>query len=362
MKYALFALKRSLGRPLFALLLLLCAAAIPLAGMAARTVALPSAGVYSPDDCAETQRITDYLLDNGFLLFDDPTEMARQVETGTLDCAAILPAHLDRRMTDGELEGCVEWIISPTSFAPSLFQSHLSAALYREYAPYLTSPIFEETEVTRDEVFRSYEQMFEEGYAFSFDVLTADGGREPARMKDRSLMLGAASILLCALTLSSCGELMGSQFREMLGRLGLKQTLNELVFPGLLVRTLLIAGAGCAGLLAAGTVDLIPTLTVYVFLLTGVGLTLAALLPSTRHLYVLLSVLVICSMALCPIFTDPALFSPTLEAVRVLLPTYWLWLIPSAILLWAAGAAAVCVGSFLLLFLRYGTLGKYRWS
>lgn len=360
MNSILFALKRSLCRPLFLLLLLVCAAAIGLAGSAARAVTLPSAGVCSLSDGPEAGRITDYLLENGFILFEDPAEMELLVEQGRLDCAALLPADLTERMTDGEMEGCVRWVISSTSFAPSLFRSHLSAALYREYAPFLTAPIFEGTDVPREEVFRSYEQMFEEGYAFSFDVKTTREGEAPADLRARSLTLGAASILLCALVFSSCGELLGPAFRDLLGRLGLRKTLAGLVLPGALVRALCVAAAGCAGVLISGAHDLLFPVIVYVFLLTGLSLGLAALLPGVRQLYVLLSVLILSSLALCPIFTDAALFSPALEAIRLILPTYWLWLIPRSPLLWAVGALFFFLLGLGAPALRYRALGNYR--
>jgi len=79
-----------------------------------------------------------------------------------------------------------------------------------------------------------------------------------------------------------------------------------------------------------------------------------------RQLYTLLALLIPAAADLCPIFTDLALFSPALGAVRLLVPPYWLWLIPQAPLLWALGALLLCLGGLGALALRYRLVEKYR--
>jgi hypothetical protein len=135
-------------------------------------------------------------------------------------------------------------------------------------------------------------------------------------------MLGTAAILLCAVVFSSCTELADTSFRALLGRVGLRRAFTELLLPGAFLRALPIAAAACAGMAAAGHAELLLPVSIYVFLLTGLGLLLSFLLPGSRQLYTLLVLLILASLALCPIFTDLSLFSPVVGAVCILLPPY----------------------------------------
>ena len=357
----LFALKRAL-RPLSILLLIICAAAIALAGKASETVHAPQAGVVDLSGSPEGAKIVSHLLENGFVRYSTPEEAEELVQRGALNCAVILPEDLSRSIRNCDMEGCIRWIVSPTSFAPDLPKAHVTAAVFRECAPYLAAIPFEGTDVTAEDVVREYELMFEAGYAFSFDVLTAEEGGAPTDLKKQSLAMGAASILLLAIMLSFCGEVTDTAFRDMSGRLGLRGALTKIMLPGILVRTILAAAAGCVGLALAELPQLTAPLVIYVFLLTGVGLMLSAVLSGVRQLYILLSVLVIASAALCPIVTDLALILPPLKIVRYFLPPYWLWLAADHPLPAAGAAITACIVGAILPPLRYALTQKYRFK
>ena len=357
-----FAVRRFLARPLFAVLLVVCAVAIFLAGMTVEVVHAPFAGVCDLSNGEQSRRITAYLLENGFVQCEDPDEMRAMVQRGELDCAVILPEDLVRRMETDGMEGCVQWIVSPSSFVPDLYKDHVASALFREYAPYLTARSFEGTVVTREELFQEYARMFAEGFVFSFEVSVAEKGCSPVDVKQRSMVMGTAAILLCAVLFAFGAELADASFRGILGRLGLKRVLAGVVLPGLFVGASLVVCAGCVGLLLAGMYELMPSLVIYGFLLAGAGLLLAAVLPGTRQMYILLAVLVICSAALCPIYTDLTLLSPALKAVRYLLPPYWLWLVEDSPLLWTVAAAFAWIGGVVTLGVRYGAIRKYSFS
>lgn len=361
MKLFRFALRRAV-RPLSVLLLLLCAAAIALAGSAAEAVHTPLAGAVDLSGSSESSRILEHLLENGFVRCGTPEEAEMLVQRGELNCAVILPENLSQSIQSCDMEGRIRWIVSPTSFAPDLHKAHVTAAVFRECAPYLAAVPFEGTAVTAQDVVREYELMFEEGYAFSFDVLTAEEGRDPADLRKQSLVMGAASILLFAVLLSFCAELTDTSFRDMPERIGLRSALTKILLPGILIRAILSAGAGCLGLVLADLPHLISALVIHVFLLTGLGLVLTAILSGVRQLYILLCVLVIASAALCPIITDPALILPALKTVRYILPPYWLWLAAEHPLPMAAAAAALCVLGVISPCLRYVTTGKYRFK
>lgn len=361
MKTVIFALKRAL-RPLSLLLLILCAAATVLAGSAGVQVHAPLAGVVDLSGSTESAEIVAHLLERDFVRCGTPEEAEEMVRSGALNCAVILPEDLSQCIQTCTMDGRIQWIVSPTSFAPDLHKAHVTAALFHQCAPYLTATIFEGTDVTTEEVVQEYKGMFEDGYAFSFDVLTADEGQGPADLRKQSLSMGAASILLFAVMLSFCAELTDTSFRDMSGRLGLRKALTAIMLPGMLVRAVLAAAAGCLGLALARLSHLIPAMVIYVFLLTGVGLILSAVLSGIRQLYILLSVIVIASAALCPIITDLALLMPFLQTVRCFLPPYWLWLAADHPLLMAGAAVAACIGGTFLPPLRYMLTQKYRFK
>lgn len=360
MKMLSFTLKRTLLRPAFLILLVVCAAAIALSASKTAVGSVPPAGVVDLADSVQSRRMVAYLEEQGFVCGTDSGVMYEQVRQGELDCAAILPADFSRRLEQGQLEGCIRFISAPASYSPDLYKNHVAAAVFREYAPYLTAQMFEGTAVTQEKVLAQYEGMFADGYAFSFEVLTADGGAVPEDARTRSLTTGAAALLLFALILTAGADLMNASFRDTLGRLGWRNTLAAVVLPGVLLRALCDLLAGAVGLLLAGMPELLPALIGYTLLLTAVGLLLAAVLPDVRYLYILLPLLLIFSLALCPVFTDAALVMPALARVRLFLPTYWLWLAVERPLLWLVVGLAALPLSLGCLTVRYAGPGRYR--
>lgn len=355
-----FALKRFARRPLFIGMLVVYILSVVLAGSIGERIGLPSAGVFDGSKTAESQRILAHLLENGFVEHDNPEDLTELVRSGRLDCAVILPENLVERMTEHDLAESVPWIVSPTSFVPDLYKDHVAAALFREYAPYLALTLFEETAVPQEEVFREYERMFEDGYAFSFDISVTGDRPTPAQPKQNSLVMGASAILLCAVVFAFCAELADSSFRETVGRIGLARAITVIVIPGLVVRMGFAYFAGCIGLLLTKSYDLLVPLLLYTVILTGVGIILSGLLGNVRYIYILLSVLVVGSAALCPIYTDIAMVSPVLSVVRTVFPPYWLWLLPDNRGLGAAAAIAALLGGILTLVVRYAAVERYR--
>lgn len=362
-----FAFRRAFRDPGFPLLLLLCALAVFLAASSGAAGTQPPAGVCDLDGSVESRRIVDSLTENGYLVFDSPEDMARLVEQGELDCCLVLPEGLSQRIRAGELDAALPFLSSPSSFAPGLYRSHAAAALFREYAPYITGAAFAGTAVTEEEVVDAYFAMFDEGYAFAFELVTADGAAIPADARSQALVMGAAAILLFAVLTASAAGLFSDGFQGILRRLGAGRAVRAVLLPSLAVRTLCAAAAVSLGLLAAFFAGrgsycllLIPPVLIYTVLLSGVGLLLSALLPGKRTLYVLIPVVLLSSLALCPIYTDVTLLLPALGTVRCILPTYWLWLIADRPLAWLPAAAAAVLFSRAATLLRLRLTGKLR--
>lgn len=355
-----FALKRVMRRPMIVGMLVIYVIAVAFSGRAGSEISLPCAGVYDESQSEASRRIVSYLTDNGFVVCESPEEMTALVRDGQLDCGVILPENLIALMERNDLEERIPWIVAPTSFIPGLYRDHVAAALFREYAPYITANLFEGTVVSREEVFREYEEMFAGGYAFSFDDIIIEGGAAAESSNRRALVTGVSAILLCAIVFAFCADTADASFQAVIRRMGLWKAVTGTVIPGLLVRMLLAGCAGCAGLFLADGAELIGPLLIYIVLLTGISVMLSALLRSTRHIYILLSVVVVGSAALCPIYMDLAVAVPALEAVRCLLPPYWMWLLPGHLLLGSLAAILSLLGGVALLVARYWAMEKYR--
>ncbi len=355
MKTAMFMLKRTLRRwPVLLLLLLAPIAAVYLSG----TQSTPPAGLYMPEDSPISSRVAQHLLDHGYILCDDPETMRERVRLGELDCGAVFPEDFSHRVVHGQLDECIRFYQSPGSYTPELYQSHITAAVFKEYTPYLTAKAFQGTAVTTQDVVAEYEAMFASGPAFSFDVVIGDATTAPEDIRARSLAMGATAILLCAVVLAFCIEILERSFRPMLVRLGLRRCITSVLLPEIFCTTIEVALFSAAGLSLAGFSNLVLSGLIYTVLLTGFGLFFSTLFPNTKTAYVVLPLMVIGSAALCPIYTDPALLIPVVEHVRRLLPAYWLWLVSASPVMSLPIAVAVFALGLLCVSMRYKKRNK----
>ena len=219
----IFFLKRMWKRfPVFILLLAAPVVAVWISG----TQTPPPAGFYMPDADPVSARITGYLLENGFVEYEDPVLLREQVCAGKLDCGAVFPEGLKNKVAAGELEGCIVFYTAPASYIPQLYKNHIAAAMYREYAPYITAAAFKETAVNLEQVLAEYEAMFAGGYVFSFDVTTLSQQNKPDLPKGRNAGIGATAILMMISMLILTGETVERSFGTMLPRLGLQVTVS----------------------------------------------------------------------------------------------------------------------------------------
>ncbi|MBR3703928.1 MAG: hypothetical protein IKM11_00350 [Oscillospiraceae bacterium] len=353
MRVLLFALKRALRKISYPILLVLCAGAIFLVSLDAAAPSYPPAGVCGGDGSSAAQRIMSCLTDNGFLLFDDENEMVHQVESGALDCGVTLPDDLLLRLESGEMDGCVRFVTSPLSLIPDRYRSHASAAVFREYAPYIAAAVLEKGGVMREEVLAEYEAMFAKGYAFSFEITTADEESAPPVGSD-ALVIGTAALLMFAVFLGApTDDVRGNLPR----RIGAKKMLLMVVLPRELVIAMLAVVAGGLGLVLAGAAQWVAPFAVYVLLLGALRIVLMAVVGE-RERYILLSVILLASLALCPIFTDLTLVMPPLRVVRCILPPYWLWLAADSPLICLVTGCTALIAACGLLLARWRMTDK----
>lgn len=340
---------------LFLLLLIAPILVTQISGMEA----MPTAGFYMPQQDDISERIAERLLDNGFVSCSDPEELQHQVLTGELDCGAVFPEDFTQRIGKEDLEGSIRFYASPSSYTPELFRNHVAVAVYKEYVPYILMNAFVDTEVTDEMVLDEYDKMYDEGFAFAFDMQTVSGVALPEDPNARPMAIGTVAILMSTVLFALCAETADRTFRVMLGRLGLRKSLLAVLIPEILLNALSAAAFCGAGLALAGFTELVLPAVVYAFLVSGVGLLLASVPGRAKQVYVLLPVLVICAVALCPIYTDLSLLIPAVKGIRWVLPAYWLWPVAERPWLWAAVALGMLVLSVPVILLQFSVIRKY---
>lgn len=348
--------KRLLRRLLIFILLL---AAPVLAARTGTAENPPPAGFYLAETTPSAQRISQYLLENGFVAAADPESIIQQVRLGALSCGVVFPEDLSQKISQGQLKESIAFYVSPSSYAPTLYKNHIAAAVFREYVPYLCASAFDGTAVTQEEVLAQYEAMFAQGYAFSFDVVPLSGAAAQDG-KALSLATGAAAITLLALLIPLAAETAERSVTQLLPRLGLSKSITAALLPETGVTVLLAACFSGSGLALAGFPEQMLPAAIYCVAVWGIGLICYSVLWSDRRVHILLPVLVVAAAALCPIYTDLSLVLPWLASARMAVPAYWLWCIPDALGLWAVISLLLLAAGILAILLRCRAFGKYK--
>lgn len=342
MSYLKFAAKRLL-RSSYPFLALACALLVWMSSFAA-VRELPPAGVCDLDGSASSKRVTEHLLANGFLLFEDEAELRAAAEKGELDCAAVLPEGMGEMLGRGDTEGLIRFLESPSSFIPEIYKYQIAAAIFRQTAVDISAEAFEGSGVEKQDVLAAYEDMFDEGYAFSFAVESEDGVNAE-NIRKTTLVTGSSAILLFLLLVSGAGRLLDEEFNAMRLRVGGRKSLLCVALPGLVLRLVFALVPVSLAALAAGEGQLVPHIWIFGLLVTDVALILSAVSPGRRSLSILLPLLLTAALALCPIFADISALLPVLRPLRWLLPPWWLWPVQEKPILWlAAGIAGLAAG------------------
>ena len=322
-----FAFKRLFVTPWFTLFWLLILALPLMAQRAAADVAVPAPG-YTVDGTADddARRMAAYLEKAGFLRYASPEELAQAVASGKADAGLTVPGSISEKLRNGEVEGCLVLVRSPNSFLPDLWQEHASAALFGVYAPYIMADSLDGSDLSEEEILAAYNERFDRGSLFSFDIEKAAGRVEPLSERQNRFFLGTVSLLLFAAAFYAAAEPLTDDARALSLRSGRKAALSRFFLPGAAVRFLLLWIAGAGAALLCGRPALLLPLALYVLLLAVFGLVLKAL-PGKAWQGMLCLFLLLLSLALCPIYTDLSLIVPQISVVRVFLPPYWLWLL-----------------------------------
>lgn len=332
MKSFWLAVKRCVTDIPFYIGLILLLGMLPLVATLGKVPEQLPAGVLNLDTSGMAERITERLLGSGFIRYTEEEQLLQAVEEGRLDCGIIFTEGLGKRAVAGTLEQDVRVICSPQSLAEELYLGQVSACLFEEIAPYITAGELASVGIPETEVLDAYWNMIEQGYSFSFEILTENGLPVPENQKSKDLMTGTLAVLLYILVTMTAVSAVHKDMRKLFPKLGKKKSIVHVLLPDLAIRLPMICVAMILGLLlaepvTAGAVEsaLILPACIYCLLIALLAVTVSLLCPDTRVLYLLVFVVLIVSVVICPIYIDITVLDQRLAFVREFTPVYWLW-------------------------------------
>ncbi len=332
MKSFLLAIKRCITDVTFYIGLILILGMLPLAATLGKVPEQLPAGILNLDTSDMSERITERLLQSGFELYTEEEALTRAVKEGQLDCGIIFSEELGKKAAKAALEQDVKVICSPQSLAEELYLGQVSACLFEEIAPYITAGELEQLGIPEEEVLDAYWRRIEQGYLFSFELLTESGLPVPENQKGKDLMTGTLAVLLYILVTMTVITAVHKDMRKLFPKLGKWKSAIHVLLPDLAIRLPMICGAMILGLVLAEPITVGVTETalilpacIYCLLIALTAVAAALVCPDTRVLYLLVFVVLIASVVICPIYIDITVLDPALALAREFTPVYWLW-------------------------------------
>lgn len=332
MKSTLLAVKRCLGDIPFLIGLILMIGILPLAATLGEVPEQLPAGVLNLDTSDMAERITARLLENDFIAYTEEKLLFQAVEEGKLDCGIIFPKGLEEKAITGALKQDVQVICSPQSLAEELYLGLVSACLFEEIAPYITAEKLAALNIPQNVVLDAYWDTMEQGYLFSFEILSEDGLPIPENQRAKDLMTGVLAVLLYILITMTVITAVHKDMRNLVPKLGMRKSVTHVLVPDLAIRLPIVCGAMILGLILAEPVtvgavetDLILPACLYCVALLLTAVVAALICSDTRVLYLLVFVVLVASVVICPLYIDITVLNPAFVWAREFTPIYWLW-------------------------------------
>ena len=330
--FYLLAFKRLMRSIYFPAILFLTAVLIVLASLSGDSESLPAAGVYDDDKSVLSEKVADRLFTQGFIIFESEDALRHGISDGLCDCGVVLTRGFEMKIKTGDTNEIARFLESPESFAPALYRDHIIAAIYREYAPYITSQSLDGADITEEEILSAYEEMMADGMQFTFAVEETDRDVSPAASRTETYVMCTSSLLLFAVIIYASVKAVTSDTAHIARRTGVSSAMRSLVIPEAVVRTLALFLVPCAVSIfftltsdhasAALTVPLMS----YILLLSSFGMLISSVLPRPEYTEGAAFFILLSSLLLLPMYFDAALVFPAIRGIRPFLPTYWLWL------------------------------------
>lgn len=360
MMYALaLAVKRVLRSVYFPVLLFVLTLSLIASVSLGQSEELPLAGVCDLDGSAASARVALYLTENHFEVCENEDELRRRISAGEYNCGVVLPDGFEKRLQTGDTEGAVPFISSPTSFVLAVYKNHAAAAIFSEYAPFLSAAALKDTDISQEEVIKTYRDMMDGGLLFSFDIEYVEASFAPEDTRARTYAMTASAVLIFVMLMYSACELLTKDMAELPHRVGMKATLLYAVIPGMAVRAagILLAAAIAAVVsffahASTALAELLLPIFAYTLAVTALAMLTAALFRDAGKIRIFTFFILLASFVLCPVYIDAALLVPLLKYLRLFVAPCWLWLCADAPWLVFLAAAAVPL-SFAALYARF---------
>lgn len=362
MSYLFLAFKRAARSVYFPVMLAVFALTAYFAPAIGTEEGLPTAGVCDLDGSAISSRIAEYLTENGYELCADEAILRERIKSGEYGCGAVIPDGFGELVASGKPDGAITFIVTPTSYAPDLYKNHIAAAVYKECAPYITADALDGTVITFDDVYEKFTEMSAEGALFSFKEELTDADVSYETEREKTYTLAAISLFVFALMMYGASDALRCDIAPLSARIGIGKTIASAVLPDLAVRCVGVLTAYAAAAYARRhfvgdemLTELIPEVAVYVCLCAAFGVLAVTVFADTAKTSACTFYLLVFSLLLCPIYFDVALVLPLVGKLRVLLPSYWIWMLDGTDgLFFALLAAFVSLAvSLLLMKLRF---------
>jgi hypothetical protein len=325
-----FTLKKTLRSVLTWVFCLLLAALLPAAFAVGREASrLPAGCTVTGEADEEAAMMRALLEEDGFLPFGSEEELRSALAAGVIEAGAVIPGDLGKRLKTGEREEAVTFIEAGGSLFGMLWRSHAAAALMEEAAPYIALEALDGSGVTQEELKTAYRAMLAEGSRFRFLTETAEGKPIPEDTgRSRRYMLAAASLFLFAGLFFGAVRPLGEETARMKSRIGVRKAFLAVFVPGVWLRAMLLWLAAASGFLLAGQGMKLPLLTgVYLLMILPVQFLIVRILPGRNASSTAVTLILLASLALCPVFADLAGLVPLISRIRLFCPPYWLYLL-----------------------------------
>ncbi len=345
------ALVRTVRTVYFPVILTVLALAVYFAPALGGEESIRPAAICDLDGSEISSRVANTLRDYGFEICESEAEMRELIVSGRYDCGAVLPRGFGERLSESDLEEAVDFIITPTSYADDMYKNYVAAAVYTEFAPYITYDALRETELTMGDVRKAYRDRLDKGLLFSFDIESTEEGVSVSAERPRTYTLAAVAFLVFAIITYTVSDELKGDVASISGRIGTGRVMILSVIPTLAVRVaFLLFAYGIAAYLRRALegdgilVELFLAVACYTVSVLAFALLLAALVGDSGRIEIVSFYILILSLILCPVYMDLTVLLPVLAKIRLGAPLYWMWifadgalpsLIPFAALLFA---------------------------
>lgn len=353
--------KRTVRNPLFLVMLGFLCFCVLFFGSIEKEMRVEPIGVTLRDADPDALELAKNMQADGFVLFEDETEMCRAIARGELSMGVAVKKDLSKSLSAWRTEKVLVLYCMPTTSAVKSSSLRINAHLARVYAPHVTEKLMADIGVDlSDEQVQSYmDAQFENDAAFDIAVTDLEGDSLARVSYSRSLIFGMLAVLLFCLVALCTSTEKDWAYRNLHDRLGCRTAFFTVLLPAYGVKYAItlgvctVAALACQWIYGTDITYLTERCAVYLVYLFGVSGLIHGLLYRFSRVQLYIMLLSLLALAGCPIFVDIGVFSGGIvDVFRMLLPPYFFYLIPQQPVFCALAAVAVCLVGLGTLYFR----------